>query len=199
MPRSEIWAEISNLSYLRVVEIFFENKFLRIYSFLFGLGFAMQLERANRQLSPFLNIYIKRVLSLLIIGLIHSAFWEGDILKTYAPLAFFLLPFRTVKLRTILIWAAIFLIVPSIILTSNEIISPSKQQYTQERELIQKQLYSDYTKAFQQGSFLDVMKINLVILVNDRKSVDYFTWCLEVCFLCFFLDYIPVGRNCFTI
>ncbi len=159
----------------------------------------MQLERANRQLSPFLNIYIKRVLSLLIIGLIHSAFWEGDILKTYAPLAFFLLPFRTVKLRTILIWAAIFLIVPSIILTSNEIISPSKQQYTQERELIQKQLYSDYTKAFQQGSFLDVMKINLVILVNDRKSVDYFTWCLEVCFLCFFLDYIPVGRNCFTI
>jgi uncharacterized protein len=187
LPRSEIWADIANLSYLRFVEIFFENKFLRIYSFLFGLGFAMQLERANRRQTPFLNIYIKRVLSLLFIGLIHSAFWEGDILKTYAPLALFLLPFRTVKLRIILIWAAIFLIIPSIILMSNEIITHSKQQDTQERELIQKQLYSDYTKAFQQGSFFDVLKINLVILVNDRKSVDYFTWCLDSVFLMFLL------------
>lgn len=187
LPRSEIWADFANLSYLRFVEIFFENKFFRIYSFLFGLGFAMQLERAKRRSAPFLNMYIKRVLSLLIIGLIHSVLWEGDILKTYAPLAFFLLPFRMVKLRTILIWAAIFLIVPSIILTSNEIITYSKQRDTHKSELIQKKLNSDYAKAFQQGSFFDVLKTNLVILVNDRKSAQYFKWCFDSVFIMFLL------------
>lgn len=207
LPRSEMWADFVNLSHLRFVEIIFENKFFRIYSFLFGLGFAMQLERAKARNAPFLNMYIKRVLGLLVIGLIHALLWEGDILKTYAVLAPFLIPFRKVKYKTFLIWAAVFLTGPSIIKTANDSIRYDQQRDTQTEQLIheqnknaeslEKQLHSSYADAFQQGGFSDVLKVNLDILVKERDSVQDFQWCFDSVFVMFLLGMYAGRRKLF--
>ncbi|RRR72792.1 MAG: DUF418 domain-containing protein [Candidatus Viridilinea halotolerans] len=87
-----------------------EGKFYTLFSLLFGLGFAIQLERARARGGPFVPLYLRRLGVLLIFGLIHAFFiWIGDILSLYAILGMFLLLFTWVKNpRTLLIWAAIF-------------------------------------------------------------------------------------------
>src|SRR4030095_14496652 len=73
--------------------LFAEDKFSPLLSFLFGLGFNIQLTRARA--ANFLCAYRRRLLALLLMGLLHGLLvWSGDILVTYALVGFFLLPFR---------------------------------------------------------------------------------------------------------
>lgn len=90
-----------------LVRFLAEGKFYSLFSFLFGLGFALQLARAERQGARFLPRYLRRLLVVLAIGVLHAAFiWAGDILTLYATLGGFLLLFRRAQPRTLLLWAA---------------------------------------------------------------------------------------------
>ena len=76
--------------------IFFQGKFYTIFSFLFGLSFALQMTAPARRGSGFLARYGWRLLLLGAIGLLHHVHWRGDILSIYALLGFAMLPFRNV-------------------------------------------------------------------------------------------------------
>jgi uncharacterized protein len=61
------------------------GKFWTIFSLLFGMGFALMLERARVTGQPFLPTYGRRIGVLLAIGLLHhTLLWSGDILISYA-------------------------------------------------------------------------------------------------------------------
>lgn len=67
------------------VAYLFTGKFWTIFSLLFGMGFALMLERASAAGRPFLPAYGRRVAVLGAIGLLHhSLLWSGDILISYA-------------------------------------------------------------------------------------------------------------------
>ncbi|MBZ4418362.1 DUF418 domain-containing protein [Myxococcus sp. RHSTA-1-4] len=87
------------------------GKFLTLFTFLFGLGFSIQLSRAEEHGVAIVPLYSRRLAALLLIGLVHLlCFWHGDILHLYAVLGFFLLAFRHRSDRTVLAWAAALLI-----------------------------------------------------------------------------------------
>ena len=72
--------------------LFAEDKFYPLLSFLFGLGFSIQLGRMAATRADFLSVYRRRLLALLLIGLVHGLLvWPGDILTTYALMGFFLI------------------------------------------------------------------------------------------------------------
>lgn len=98
--------------------IFFtEGKFYTIFSFLFGLGFAVQLSRAEAKGKDINSFYPRRLWWLLIIGILHAALlWTGDILRLYALLGFALLAFRKRSNRTVMIWASIFFVLSFLML-----------------------------------------------------------------------------------
>jgi len=79
------------------------GKALTLFSLLFGIGFCTQLERAQAKgvgLAP----YLRRTVALLLIGCLHTyLLWWGDILLTYALLAFVLIAFRRLSNRMLLI------------------------------------------------------------------------------------------------
>jgi uncharacterized protein len=78
-----------------LISLLFTGKFYSIFSILFGLGFAIQMARAEERGASGNATYMRRLLILLVIGVLHAAFlWYGDILHLYAVLGLFLLFFR---------------------------------------------------------------------------------------------------------
>jgi len=71
---------------------FAENKFWALFSILFGMGFAVMLERAQDDRVGFVARYLRRALALGAFGALHIVLiWHGDILFNYAATALVLL------------------------------------------------------------------------------------------------------------
>ena len=88
------------------IDALIQGKFISIFSFLFGMGFAMQMSRAEARGVRFLGFYPRRLLALALFGLIHGLLiWAGDILLTYALSGAILLLFRKRQQKTLLWWA----------------------------------------------------------------------------------------------
>ena len=100
-----------------LVRLLAEGKFYPLFSFLFGLGAAIQMERADCRGAPFSGRYCRRLLVLLAIGITHALLiWDGDILVTYAVCGFLLLPFRKRQPKTVLIWSLVCLLIPALLM-----------------------------------------------------------------------------------
>ena len=68
-----------------LIVFFVDHKFYTLFSFLFGLGFSIQLMRAEARGRNIVATYTRRILILALIGVLHvSLLWYGDILLLYA-------------------------------------------------------------------------------------------------------------------
>lgn len=79
------------------------GKFFTIFSFLFGLSFAIQMDRAATAGRPFVGRTLWRLVILFAIGFTHSLFYSGDILRIYAILGLFLVLLRKLSNRVLLV------------------------------------------------------------------------------------------------
>lgn len=93
------------------IAILVSGKAISTFSFLFGHGFAIQMLRAQARGRSVARVYARRLAVLLVIGVCHMLLlWYGDILTVYAALGFVLLMFRNRADRTLLVWAAVFMV-----------------------------------------------------------------------------------------
>jgi uncharacterized protein len=87
------------------------SKFYLLFSFLFGVGFAVQMQRMAASGRSFVPLYARRLIVLLLIGIVHAVLiWRGDILTLYAVAGFLLLIVRRLSARVLLITAAALMI-----------------------------------------------------------------------------------------
>lgn len=88
----------------RLHHLLVDGKFYTLFSLLFGLGFALQLDRLARRGHDGLRLYRRRVLVLLGIGLVHcGVVWDGDILLLYALLGLLLPLFHRWRTRSLVL------------------------------------------------------------------------------------------------
>lgn len=93
-----------------------EQKFMTIFSILFGAGVALMLQRLEERDARVAVIHYRRTLGLILIGLAHSyLLWYGDILVTYGVCALFLYPFRRVRPSRLLIVGIVLLCVAPVV------------------------------------------------------------------------------------
>jgi len=86
-----------------------DNKFISIFSMLFGFGFYIQMKRMERIKTNFSKYLILRMGLLFIIGCLHAyILWNGDILRAYALGGIFLLLVRNWPVKRLLILAVVF-------------------------------------------------------------------------------------------
>lgn len=96
--------------------IFVDGKFYTIFSLLFGIGFSIILENNEKRGANGTRVFYRRMLGLLVIGLLHLMLvWSGDILMLYALVGMLLPLFYKRKDQTIIYWAIGFLVLPVII------------------------------------------------------------------------------------
>jgi uncharacterized protein len=90
-----------------------EGKFYSLFSLLFGIGFAVQLQRATARGDAQLHTYRRRLWVLLGFGLAHLLLlWPGDILAFYALGGLLLVRLRKLPDRSIFRWAVVLLVLP---------------------------------------------------------------------------------------
>lgn len=108
---SIVWNEPGDEFAFSVMRFFFETKSWRLFSFLFGFGFALQLIRAEERGSKFAPVYLRRLIILFVIGAAHALIRSGDILMLYAELGLVLVLFRKVPPRLLLVLSVCLLAV----------------------------------------------------------------------------------------
>lgn len=159
-----LWAQPTERAALLFLHIFAQGKFYTLFATLFGLGFGIQLVRATTRNTPdFPAVYRRRLLWLLVIGVVHATlFWWGDVLHTYALLGFFLLAFRNIPDRVLLRIIIALLLVPAAgTITANTIQhftrgpgDPPNRAQQLERAKIETEIYSS-------GRLDEILKLRL--------------------------------------
>ena len=151
-------------------ETFTSWKFLSIFSILFGLGFAIMIERIEEKGLNSTVYFTRRLFVLLIIGIIHVCFlWYGDILHLYAALGFLLLALRRLSNKAILRISLIFIIaVPADIdllfsLQPQPIISVPDRT-------------TEFFKLFTSTSYLDMIRGNIEVYHDFQMNEGLRLW-----------------------
>ena len=89
------------------LDLLVSDSFYPLFSFLFGLGLALQLHRARG--AGLAHLSLRRLLVLFLIGTGHALLiWDGDILVWYAMLGLLLIPLQKLSVRAVLL-VALFL------------------------------------------------------------------------------------------
>lgn len=143
------------------------GKFFTIFSFLFGLSFAIQLSNAVKKEESFTLKFLWRLIILFAIGFVHNMFFSGDILVIYAALGLLLLPSRYLGNKLLLPLAVLLIFnTPSLIQNLMQLNAPPPSQ-------AQMAATAEAGKAFaktaqeqfnikQSGSLLQVLEMNAI-------------------------------------
>lgn len=100
------------------IDTFIQGKFVTIFAFLFGVGFAVQLERGEAKGVKIGRVYARRLGILAAFGIVHGLMiWFGDILLPYALIGFLLLLFRRRRDSTLIAWVVVGQVVPIVLLS----------------------------------------------------------------------------------
>jgi len=86
-----------------VISLFFDGRFYTMFGILFGIGFAVQLQRADARGERFTARYIRRVLMLAVFGLIAEGVFGYNVLLGYALWALPLLVVRRWPVRALVV------------------------------------------------------------------------------------------------
>ena len=102
-------------------EILVDQKFMALFSLLFGAGILLFIERAQQREGRPLLLNLWRNVLLLGIGILHSLLWNGDVLVAYAISAVFLIALWRLPAKALIaVGAVVFLLsIPNFYLMQN--------------------------------------------------------------------------------
>jgi len=177
-----------------LIQLLFTGKFYAIFSFLFGLGFYIFMERTLAKGLELVPLYRRRLRVLLAVGAIHLfLLWSGDILFTYALTGFILLAFRSKNEQQVKRWI-IGLFIATLFLQGlfgflqgfGEVMSGESY------EQMMGELIGAAVAVYSTGSFSELLYFRLINEV-PYIIVSLFVWIPAV--LAFFLCGLYVGRK----
>jgi len=167
------------------------GKFFTIFSFLFGLSFAIQLRNATQKGVGFSGRFTWRLAVLALIALVHGALFTGDILIVYAILGLLLIPFRKLKTRTLVITALILVFnIPGLLLGFLMVSGPPSPEQAARGADIGNQFAQLAMRAYeikQSGTFAELAHINLTFGLVSKVAFMIFTGRLWITFGLFLL------------
>jgi uncharacterized protein len=185
----------------RWVGILVESKFFSIFSFLFGLSFAIQLSNADRKHAAFAGRFAWRLAVLFLIGMAHQLLFNGDILMIYAALGFLLIPLGKVRSGVLLVVALLLLLnVPGLVqgIAGSDAPPTAEQIQANARtgELFTVGGNALYT-ATKSGSLADIARVNFSWGLEMKWQYQLFSGRFWITFGCFLLGVCAGRANLF--
>lgn len=183
---------------VELARLFTTGKFYTIFSFLFGLSFAIQLRNAEQKGAGFSGRFAWRLTVLALIALVHGAFFTGDILIVYALLGLLLIPFRKRKTKTLFIVGTILAFnIPGMLLGAAFLaVPPPTPEQVQANAAMQAQFAQMAQQVFaikQSGTLAELAQSNLTFGILTKFAYVVFSGRLWVTFGLFLLG-VCAGR-----
>jgi uncharacterized protein len=125
--RAAVSPSFLDRAFLFLELLFIENKFMGLFSTLFGVSFWLFLERARARGAPATVLFYRRIGWLFAIGAVHGwLFWAFDILRFYALWAVLLPLFLSWRPRRLLAAAlAASTLVPALVTGVRVLVQPA--------------------------------------------------------------------------
>jgi uncharacterized protein len=176
-----------------------QDRFYTLLILLFGVGFGIQLTRANSLGTDLRNTYYRRSAALLAIGIVHGTLiWDGDVLTTYALAAFALVMFRTTSTRKVIVAGALLWIAGPIIVRELMFLSGLR---------FMAPWLGDFTAIYAHGTWLQIERVRVVVymdrlgrfgLISYARNLPAFLiglWCIKSGYLRRLIDEPRVTRR----
>jgi len=175
MPEAR-WPAWYDHAAIFIKETFFDGKFNSLFSLLFGIGFTIQLDRLMARSVHPIAVYLRRIVILLVIGLLHAFFlWTGDVLHAYAILGIFLVFLRRAPNRLVIALMVLGLVWPTVRSTW------TLYHYTDSDEKADRakveMMQRDTLHAYGQGSYAEATAMRfreMKEVYSDPRSLSYF-------------------------
>lgn len=165
----EYWNSTLDYVTQSFVDIFFQASFYTLFSFLFGFGIQMLLDRLSMRTEKVNTLIFRRLLILICFGLIHAfLLWHGDILLSYGVVGMFLFLFFKRKNKTLTIWAFSILLIPTVLYTT------LLYQYRDQLDLADNEAINQAFVNYGQGTYIDVLQQNYQDWANSNTVFGYF-------------------------
>ncbi|MDA3868009.1 MAG: DUF418 domain-containing protein [Salinivirgaceae bacterium] len=134
------------------------DKFIGLFSLLFGIGFSIMYTKYAHQESRFVQLYFRRLIILMGFGIIHIVlFWAGDILLSYSILGLVLLLMRKLNTRLLLILSTLFYFLPIFYISLNVMLPWLPNALSSTSELSAEAIKETYSA----GSFIEIFKLRM--------------------------------------
>lgn len=173
------WNHIMNW----ILSNFFNGKFYPIFSFLFGVGFGMQINKMEEKGSFSNFFFLRRYFFLMLFGVLHVVLlWGGDVLALYALAGFLVLLLRKVPVKYILILTAIILIFPFYGHIYNFLNAYLTDAGHKPLSFLHDYNYADIVGINTSGSFAENLRFRLYEYTVYYRNVEYFPALLTMIF-----------------
>jgi len=143
-----------------------QGKARACFAFLFGLGFAMMMIRAEGRGEDFRALYVRRMLGLLGFGLVNQIFlWWGDILVLYALLGLVLLLLRSWSEAALLRAGLLLVLAPPLVVGALEAVAGGPLPNLVDIDLTARGLV-----AMTSGAYSDFVRFAAPLAIERRLS-----------------------------
>ncbi|MCE5206347.1 MAG: DUF418 domain-containing protein [Porphyromonadaceae bacterium] len=186
----------------RFSDMMIRGKFISIFSFLFGLSFYIQMERASKKGVDFRSRFLWRMLLLFVIGLIGISFTYLDILTIYAlfgVILVFLFPLRNWILMLIVF--LIFTGVPNLFIIGFDQIKTERSIFVGDMTLQDKSVVrsevpksNDSDNRTKINVFFETTKENLTVRTIDKLKFQFLHTDTGFLVLALFITGFIVGK-----
>ncbi|PIE88669.1 MAG: hypothetical protein CSA04_00700 [Bacteroidetes bacterium] len=134
------------------------DKFIGLFSFLFGVSFSIMYLKNRYSETEFATFYVRRLLVLMIFGIIHiTFFWAGDILFTYSLMGIILLSSRKLPSRLLLFMSIFTYFLPIIYIALNVSFPSLPDALSSTSSITMPEVLDTYAN----GAYIDVFKLRL--------------------------------------
>jgi uncharacterized protein len=144
------------------VNAFFLFKAYTLFSLMFGVGRAYQMQSAERRGLKFGRRYIRRLLGLLILGVLHVTFaFIGDILIIYAVMGAILYAYKGKTVKSLVRWGVVLILLQIVFVFVSGLFFQGWETHAPD-ELVQtiaeiEANFPRYREIYDTGSFTDMM------------------------------------------
>lgn len=163
------WSSPSDHVTQAIIDIFFQASFYTLFSFLFGFGMQIIVERLREKGLNYKYLLFRRLLVLIGFGLIHAfLIWHGDILLSYGSIGLLLFLFFARSDKTLIVTGSVLLFIPVLLYTLSLYLVKDRLS-----NIINESAINSSFDNYGNGGFLDIWQQNYADWIYANSPISF--------------------------